>query len=162
MQPLNTHPREQDFLNWISHHRKSYGTKEEYIFRRDLFVKKLEEIEAFNAKKGFEAVEINAFSDFTKEEIKRITGYIAHPNKTVDYMEVGTLKADDVPVDWRTSGKVTAVKDQGQCGSCWAFSVVGAIESAWLIAGNPETLLSEQQLVDCSKSYGNYGCNGGL
>jgi len=64
-------------------------------------------------------------------------------------------------IDWRTSGVVQGVKDQGACGSCWAFSTTGSTEAAWAIAGKGKLSLSEQQLVSCSGAYGNLGCNGG-
>lgn len=76
-----------------------------------------------------------------------------------------TLSADDLPasIDWRTQGAVNAIKDQGQCGSCWAFSTVGALEGTSALFGEKKLQsFSEQQLVDCSTSFGNQGCNGGL
>jgi cathepsin H len=65
--------------------------------------------------------------------------------------------------DWLAKGVVTPVKDQGNCGSCWTFSTVGAMESHWNILGKGRNVLfSEQQLVDCAGAFENYGCDGGL
>lgn len=65
-------------------------------------------------------------------------------------------------VDWVTAGAVTAVKDQGQCGSCWSFSATGGLEGAYFLAGNTLTAFSEQQLVECAGyAYGNMACYGG-
>jgi cathepsin L len=65
-------------------------------------------------------------------------------------------------IDWRTKGAVNPIKDQGQCGSCWAFSATGALEAVDFIFDGQLGDFSEQQLVDCSNAYGNMGCNGGL
>jgi len=71
-----------------------------------------------------------------------------------------TIKLPTGAVDWTTQGKVSRVKNQGQCGSCWAFSATGVAES-WALFSSKSWDLSESQLVDCSSSYGNHGCNGG-
>merc|ERR1712107_921060 len=76
-------------------------------------------------------------------------------------MGVHTYNGEDlaVSVDWRAMGAVTPIKDQGQCGSCWAFSTVAGLEGAWQISTGSLVSMSEQQFVDCSTL--NHGCMGG-
>jgi cathepsin L len=99
-------------------------------------------------------------SDWTHEEYKKLLGYKGQKgNNEVMELDTTNLKTN---VNWVEKGAVTAVKNQGQCGSCWAFSTTGSIEGADQIAGGSLTSLSEQQLMDCSKAEGNQSCNGGL
>lgn len=105
---------------------------------------------------------VNKFADLTPSEFKRLYSmkytqdHTGHTNFTVP------VSAPPASVDWTDKGVVTPVKDQGQCGSCWAFSATGAMEGAWAISKKQLFNLSEQELVDCSVLQGNQGCNGGL
>jgi len=108
---------------------------------------------------------LNEFADLSFEEFK--AKYFGYNHINRDFIRSKNLheevEAAPTSIDWRTSNAVTPIKDQGQCGSCWAFSATGSIEGAWVIQGKHTLVsLSEQQLVDCSTSYGNEGCNGGL
>merc|ERR1719454_1119926 len=83
----------------------------------------------------------------------------AHPDaRVLSWDEIGTTSADST-VDWRTKGAVTPVKDQGDCGSCWAFSATEEIESAVFMATGKLETLSTQQIISCDKT--DQGCNGG-
>ena len=145
------------FEEWKGKFGVSWAPEEE-AYRRLIFEKNMINIQKHNAdatqtyKMG-----VNQFSVFTTEEFAE---RVLTPRPLV-----GVPKADETmniigDVDWTAQGKVSPVKNQGQCGSCWAFSAVGTLESYYLFKGQT-TNLSEQQLVDCTRAQGNQGCNGG-
>ena len=135
----------------------SYGTKEEYDFRLEIFQQKDAEINEINASEVNFKVSHNMFSTMTKYEAKVRNGFKYPPSqKEATYIDSSNLTDS---VDWRTKGAVNPVKNQGQCGSCWAFSATAAIEGAHFIKTGTLLSLAEQQFVDCDTS--SYGCNGG-
>jgi len=111
---------------------------------------------------------VNHFADMTPTEFKSMylgTRVNMRQNTTKSLSTLQALPSwMDLPtdVDWRKHHIVTPVKNQEQCGSCWAFSTTGSLEAAHARATGQLVSLSEQQLVDCSNKYGNNGCNGGL
>lgn len=157
-------PVESAFIRYINKFHKTYATKEEYNHRLSIFTQNYHEIFSHNMmnsdKDGFKKG-TNQFTDMTQDEFKMRLGYKAHL-KTVRGAEMLSTEGVPTSVDWRKEGAVTPVKDQGQCGSCWAFSATGSIEGAYAIANKNLVSFSEQQLVDCSTDEGNMGCNGGL
>merc|ERR1712187_702572 len=119
-------------------------------------------VKEHNAKESTYKVSYTGpFADKTPEEYKAILGF--KPAST-DLPKAGVHVHSGSPavdsIDWTTKGAVTPVKNQKQCGSCWAFSSTGGVEGRWEVATGSLKSLSEQQLVDCSKQ--NSGCNGGL
>lgn len=150
------------FIQWKATQNKVYASPKEELYRKMTFFRTLANIADVNSDAALTyKAAVNQFSDLTEEEfVAKYTGLQGvNEADTIPHVNKGVKAAD---VDWRTQGAVNPVKNQGQCGSCWAFSAVGAAESAWKIAGNQLTSFSEQQLVDCSTKYGNHGCNGGL
>ena len=164
------------FVNFQKDFGKNYASLDELELRFFYFKNTLFTINEHNLDKNATFhMDINHFSDLSPEEFQiRFLGGFKQSNVTslsigAGFGAASCSKFTGTPnkllpsmVDWTTLGKTTAVKDQGYCGSCWSFSAAEAIESAWAIKKGQLLTLSEQQLVDCSKKYGNMGCNGGL
>ena len=148
------------FMEFVTKHGKSYGTRAEYDFRAALFKENYKFMEQHNASNETHTVEVNEMSDWTQEEWSRILGYKESDRVRNEVILSEENLADEI--DWRSKGAVTPVKNQGHCGSCWSFSTTGAVEGAYFKKHGELKSFSEQQLVDCAGRYGNHGCKGGL
>jgi len=107
---------------------------------------------------------VNKFADYTPVEYKALLGYkvgTIRSEPAASFMSPLSVKDLPASVDWRPKGYVTPVKDQGQCGSCWAFSATGSLEGQHFRKFGVLQSFSEQQLIDCSWKEGNQGCGGG-
>jgi len=138
---------------------RAYNGDEEQ-HREEVFNANVKFINAENAKGHSHMLGVGPFADMTSDEYKLLLG--SKPESDLPTLErhvyQGEALADSI--DWTEQGVVTGVKDQGQCGSCWAFSTTGALESGLKLHRGDLVELSEQQLVDCA-GFPNMGCNGG-
>jgi len=162
---------------WLHRHSKLYGSREEKASRLQIFRTNLEYIHAHNSNSNSSfRLGLNKFADLTNEEFKSL--YFGKNSRQwrdtrrseLEGAELSSILKQRVgaqstscstasSLDWREKGAVTGVKNQAQCGSCWAFSTTGAIEGVNAISTGKLVSLSEQELVDCDST--NYGCEGG-
>merc|ERR1711973_516517 len=144
---------------------KQYDDSEE-VTRRDIWESNYDFMEKHNAayEAGYETFTVgeNEFNDLTNEEFVSFFNGLHVNEGSEDGVVLPALKKNPEKVDWRQHGFVTPVKNQKQCGSCWAFSATGSLEGATFNKTKKLVSLSEQNLVDCSMKEGNHGCMGGL
>ena len=151
---------------------KKYSSVEESTRRRLTWESNLKYINQHNLEHSFGrhtyTLKMNKYGDMTNQEfVGLMNGFnmsrtLTSPTENRhEYLMPSNVKIPD-SVDWRTQGYVTPIKDQGQCGSCWAFSAVASLEGQHFKKSGTLVSLSEQNLVDCSSKFGNQGCDGGL
>lgn len=160
-----------DWERWKTIYQKQYSSEEEELSRRLIWEKTLKIVTVHNLEESMGkhsyTMAMNGFADMTSEEVTAtMTGLRVSDsemdNLTVDWPQESIQDQAPGCIDWRKSGYVTNVKNQGSCGSCWAFSSVGALEGQLKKKTGRLVSLSPQNLVDCSGKYGNYGCHGGF
>ena len=161
------------FFNWTIQYGKNYANMNEQITHFNAFKSNYALVHHLNRQSNLCTFELNKFADLTPEEFAAKYLSLMSVEKpsyhTLPYNK--GLKYPDSK-DWVKDGAVSKVKNQENCGSCWAFSATGAMEGAWFVAHKTLPLISEQQLVDCDKECMNYpgttqkvcdkGCKGGL
>jgi len=152
------------FTKWMSANGKNYEV-EDFFNRYSIFKDNLNFVHQHNSENRSYTVGINSFADLTTKEFKARNTLIPeqiHNSHKITPHHDEQVTAPPTAVDWRSHNAVSAVRDQGNCGSCYSFSSVSTVETAYAIKHGVLTSLSEQYVVDCSSSFGNLGCNGGM
>ena len=146
------------FEDWSVAHGKTYEPTER-DYRNTVYNNNVAKIMSHNTGNHSWTMSVNKFADLTGDEFKAM--YIGggfqryQATKSAFRSKLApsrNITANPTSVDWSAKGAVTPIKNQEQCGSCWAFSTTGSVEGAWFIAKGSLVSLSEQQLVDCSTS----------
>jgi C1A family cysteine protease len=152
-----------DFVLFKEQYNKVYTNSKEELYRRIVFNNNYNRIQEHNRNEenSFQ-LEMNQFGDLLSHEYHNKNTYY-HLREQPRVSRSAFVETDVVDtIDWRSQNAVTPVKNQGQCGSCWAFSTTGSLEGLNAIKTGKLVSFSEQQLMDCSKPEGDQSCNGGL
>jgi len=154
------------FLSDVVEGVERFTDKAEHDMRFNIFKDNLDQIKTHNDGDHTWSMGITQFADMTREEFEaflaRSGSQMERHNADHDLFDPSGYGSNPNAVDWVAKGAVTPVKDQGQCGSCWAFSTTGCLEGQNFMVNGVLSSFSEQELVDCSTGDGNNGCNGGL
>jgi len=160
----------EEWEAWKTMHGKTYRNQNEDSFRMKVFMDNTAKIARHNtlAHQGLKTytMKSNEYSDLLHNEFVSIMNGYKQKKQAQEHDGITQILPANVElpeeVDWRDRGAVTKVKNQGKCGSCWAFSTTGALEGQHFRKTGKLVSLSEQNLIDCSRSFGNFGCGGGL
>jgi len=151
---------QSSFTFWMQQNQKSYH-HDEFLARYKIYKNNMDFINQHNAKNASYKVAMNKFGDLSVEEFSGLFLGTKVSVSTLTQVKSAPQALPDA-WNWNTRGAVTPIKNQGQCGSCWSFSTTGSTEGCHFITTKKLVSLSEQNLMDCSTSQGNQGCNGGL
>jgi len=152
------------FTGFIKRFEKRYE-HDDFFNRYNIFKQNYDKIRIHNSGNHNFTMALNEFADMSWDEFRgKMFGYKHVQNNLLRGLNAPKLDVSAAPssIDWRSKNAVTGVKNQQQCGSCWAFSTTGSVEGAHALKSGTLVSLSEQQLVDCAQAEGNQGCNGGL
>ena len=145
------------FMKFVRDHSKEYATYEEFEAAFSTF--------KINLEKVGDAETFSPFMDKTKEQLKHLLNLNSSviPAQKANGVRYVPSSMGETPAsyDWRDHGAVNAIKDQEQCGSCWAFSAIANLEGQFFQKSGKLLSFSEQELVDCDDN-GDQGCNGGF
>ena len=150
-----------NYMNHVAKYGKKIDSADEFATHMEYFAEADKAIKEHNTGSHSFTMAHNKFSDSSKDEFKHLLGYKAS-NDAKKSFKTFDESDSDMKIDWREKAAVTDVKDQGYCGSCWAFSATGTLEGKHRIESGHLTSFSEQQQVFCNSKCGACygGCNG--
>lgn len=149
------------WLQWKNQNNKHFATSSEDQYRFAVFKENYNKILLVNASQGSYKLALNQFADMTHPEVKvQLNAKLDSSPRDEEFLDTSNLPKS---VDWRKTGAVTSIKDQGACGSSWAWGVAGSIEGLAFNNKLDTSDVSVQQMVDCTTiaTWGNNGCEGG-